>query len=162
MYGYVHHALKHVRGLDSSQYVPELTKFALAAGQSFQWASTACLFIRNEDDRDAAMSSRLRFRQLQVLESNEGLDPLYQMILDRHFGSSRPEFLHLLLTMLGALAYAQEPLALRVIVSLATNSFPAPSAKILYDDNHRFFPRDWSICVFRLVASESTNCTIRI
>lgn len=120
--GDIHKFIRDMLGdtedLGSVQYVVELAKLALAADESFQWASVACLFIMDEDDGDAATSPRVRLQQ--VLNANRGLDHLYTSILTQHFGSSDSNSLGFkcLQTILGTLVCAREPLSLREIVIL--------------------------------------------
>lgn len=129
---YIDDALRPVPSLRSEEYIPKLAQLALASQQSFQWASVACSFIKDDDDGDAALTPRLRLKQ--VLQSNEGLDPLYRMILDRYFGFSNTNILEPVRTILGCIVCAKEPLSLRSIIDLGTDS-PALS-KFDSDDYH--------------------------
>lgn len=135
IYSYVHATLKDVSGLGSSQYASDLTTLAIAAEQSFQWASTACLFIKNEDDQDGGMSPKRRLKQ--VLRSNKGLDQLYHTIFDQKFALSNLENLQLLRIILGCLVCAQEPLSLRAIISLGTEQSATFDPEFDPDDYHR-------------------------
>lgn len=111
--------------MDAEWFVPQLAKLALAAEESFQWASTACLFIRNEDDGDGVLGPEDRLSR--VLRSNEGLDNIYQTVLDQHFSASMLNTLEPPLALLGCIAYAREPLCLRTITSLVTISSDSPN-----------------------------------
>lgn len=122
---YVRDALGGVRGMTMERSVSQLTMLASAAEESFQWASTACLFIRNEDDGNDMLDPEGRL--LQVVRSSEGLDSLYRTVLDRHFGTSTSKMLEPLLALLGCLACAREPLCLHAIVSLSTTESTLPN-----------------------------------
>lgn len=125
IYAYVHEELKDARGVDAKEFVPQLAKLATAAEESFQWASTACLFIRTEDDGDGVFGPEERLSQ--VLRSNQGLDNLYRTVLDRHFGATKRETLEPLLAILGCLTHAREPLSLHAMISLSATSSALPN-----------------------------------
>lgn len=135
IHAYVHDVLKVVPGLESEQYLQKFTQLALLAEESFQWASTACLFVKNENDGNAVMTSKHRLHQ--VLQSNAGLDPLYHMILDRQFGNVPAEHLMPLRAILGCLVYAHEPLTLQAIVDLAADSSQVSELGFESDDYRR-------------------------
>lgn len=122
---YVHDTLKDLHGVTTEEFVPELTKLAVAAEQSFQWAATACLFILNNDDGDGVSGPEERLSQ--VLRTKDGLDDLYRTVLDRHFGASPAGALESLLFIFGCLACAREPLPLRAITSLKAGSSTSPN-----------------------------------
>lgn len=128
IYAYVHEELKDVRGVDAEEFVPQLAKLATAAEESFQWASTACSFIRTQDDGDGVLGPQDRLSQ--VLQSDQGLDNLYRTVLDRYFGASKRETLEPLLALLGCLAHAGEPLSLRTMVSLSAISPALPNRRL--------------------------------
>lgn len=138
IHAYVHHTLKDVDGLGAPHIASELTQLALAAEQSFQWASTACLFIMNDEDGNATLSPEKRLQQ--VLTSKTGLDPLYRMILNQHFGSIEHDArlapqVHQII--LGYLVYSQEPISLHTIVCLAANPTHTPNTKPNLEEYHR-------------------------
>lgn len=139
IHAYVRETLQDVRGLGSEEYVPKLAELALAAEESFQWALTACRFIKSVDDGNATKSPK--FRLDEVLKLKAGLDPLYQTILDGHFGAADLEELQPLRTILGSLVYAREPLSLRAIVDLVADSPATHNSvsvhKFDLDDYHR-------------------------
>ncbi|KAF8302296.1 hypothetical protein DL93DRAFT_2121955, partial [Clavulina sp. PMI_390] len=117
---YITHVLKDAFELSSTSYAHQLTKLALKSEESFQWASTACLYIRNEDDGNAGLSAERRLQK--VLESQEnGLYPLYKTILTSKFGED-PE--PMLQTVLGILVVAQEPLSVISYAQLGKSAWP--------------------------------------
>lgn len=120
IYAYVHDVLKDVYGLSlTPDIIKQFTELALAAEQSFQWASAACSFIKTGVDKDASKSPRTRLEE--VLRHRRGLDGLYHMILDENFGSSAfgPEDpLPPYQVILGSLVCSREPLSLRSLVGL--------------------------------------------
>ena len=68
---YVRDSMDDVEGLEST----DLYRLATAAGTSFQWASTACRYIR--DDHDGRGTRGPRHRLPLFLTSHQGLDELY-------------------------------------------------------------------------------------
>ena len=123
---YVHDELGDVRDLEPA----DLNKLAMAAGDSFQWASTACRYI--QDNRDGWGMQGPRDRLPLFLASNQGLDELYIRILEEHFGKESPEALAQLKLILGLILRAEEPLSLRTLSELILqNPFgPNPSTKL--------------------------------
>ncbi|KAF8299319.1 hypothetical protein DL93DRAFT_604847 [Clavulina sp. PMI_390] len=57
---YVHHMLKDTFEVDIKEYAIELTQLAMKAEQSFQWAATACRYIKNGDATDRGISAETR------------------------------------------------------------------------------------------------------
>lgn len=112
-----------------------------AAGRLFQWASAACRYINDEDDRDGIRGPGDRLRD--VLESGNRLDQLYATVFDGQFGDSQSNNLKNLLPILGPLVYAREPLSLEDMVALgsSSSSLDAPREKYLIDDSHRLVRR---------------------
>ena len=51
---YVQHTLRDVVNLPLTEYGDDVGQLAAAAKGSFQWASTACDFVRTKNDKDAA------------------------------------------------------------------------------------------------------------
>ena len=86
---YVHDALGDVQDLEPT----DLNRVATAAGDSFQWASTACWYVCSSDDGRGARVQGPRARLPLFLASNQGLDELYIRILEEHFGEESPEAL---------------------------------------------------------------------
>lgn len=140
IHAYVHHELQDVRGLESDDYVSKLSELAIAAEKSFQWASTACRFIRiGNDDARKTKKTKITNPQLrlqEILQTKAGLDPLYRLILNQHYEDLDDEALRPLHAILGCLVYAQEPLPLRAIIDLAADSPNArdPDTKFDVDD----------------------------
>ena len=92
---YVHDELGDVQDLEPA----DLNKLAMVAGDSFQWASTACRYIRNNHDGWGMRGPKERLHLF--LASNQGLDELYLRILDEHFGKESLEALAKLKLILG-------------------------------------------------------------
>ena len=102
---YVRDALRDVEDLEPA----DLDKLAQASGESFQWASTACRYIRDDSD---GQGTKLPGERLALfLAGNQGLDELYSRILDEHFGQEAPAGLEKLKIVLGQIICAKEPLS---------------------------------------------------
>ena len=125
---YVQDALKGVKGLTSAQ----LAQLAKAAGDSFQWASTACRYIRDDDDGQGAQLPRERLPLF--LTRNQGLDELYARILNEHFGKGAPDHLTRLKLVLGQIVGVKEPRSLRALWQLTPQNLPAPNSDLSLDD----------------------------
>ena len=109
---YVHDSLEDVEDLEPA----DLNRLATAAGHSFQWASTACRYICNDDDGRGMQGPKDRLPLF--LTSNEGLGELYTRILDEHFGEESSESLERLKLVLGCILGAEEPISLRSLSEL--------------------------------------------
>ena len=109
---YVHNMMDDVEGLE----LADLNKLATAAGTSFQWASTACRYIRNNHDGRGTRGPQHRLPLF--LSSNQGLDELYTRILEEHFGEESPKGLERLKLVLGCILGAEEPISLRTLSEL--------------------------------------------
>jgi len=109
---YVHDALGDVEDLASA----DLDQLAMAAGDSFQWASTACRYIRDNSDEHASQPPGERLTLF--LAGNQGLDGMYFRILDEHFGDSSPADLVGLKLILGQITSVKEPLSLQALWEL--------------------------------------------
>ena len=118
---YVHDALGDIRDLEPT----DLNRVATAAGDSFQWASTACRYICNSDDGRGMQGPRDRLPLF--LASNRGLDELYMRILEEHFGEESPEALEKLKLILGIILQAEEPISLRTISELISQNSCSPN-----------------------------------
>lgn len=101
----------------------QLEQLIAKAGQSFQWASTACRLITDKFDGDAATVDT---RVHRLLESDEGLDALYREILDLRFGNSSSADLAPLITALGLMVTVLEPLPLQALSILASSEDELP------------------------------------
>ena len=139
---YVHHVLGDTRGLGAADF----DKLAMAAGESFQWASTACRYIRN--NRNGRGTQRPRDRLPLVLASNQDLDKLYMQILDEHFGEEPAEGLEKLRLVLGLILRAEEPISIRTISELVPRDFSDPHTSTKLDDLQ---------CIVRHLASLLVN-----
>ena len=130
---YVYDELGDVRDLEPA----DLNKLAMIAGNSFQWASTACRYIRNNRDRRGMQGPRDRLPLF--LASNQGLNELYTRILDEHFGDDSAEALVKLKLILGLILRAQKPLSLRTLSELIAqnSSGPNPSTNLHLHDLQR-------------------------
>lgn len=111
---YVHSMLHSDRQL--RRYANDLDQVAVMAQQSFQWASTACRFIREFDDGHGGSS---RDRLTRVLSGEQGLDNLYSLILDRNFKMASPAILSRLNAITGLMVCVVEPLPLRALITLS-------------------------------------------
>ncbi|KAF8288837.1 hypothetical protein DL93DRAFT_2123299, partial [Clavulina sp. PMI_390] len=81
---YVHHMLKGVPiSRDPAQQEERLTQLAIRSEESFQWASTACLFIKDIDDGDGANSPAQRMQT--VLSTGRSLYSLYTGVFELRF-----------------------------------------------------------------------------
>ena len=125
---YVQDALKGVKGLTSAQ----LAELAMAAGDSFLWASTACRYIRDGNDEQGVQLPRERLPLF--LGGNRGLDELYARILNEHFGEGSPDHLARLKLILGQIVAAKEPQSLRALWELTPQNLPAPKSHLSLDD----------------------------
>ena len=125
---YVRNALRDVGGLETGDFC----QLAEAAGDSFQWASTACRYICGDDvDRQGAELPRERLALF--LTGNKGLDELYSRILDEHFGDASAAGLERLKLILGQIIGVKEPMSLRDLWELV----PLESqAALTLDDFH--------------------------
>jgi hypothetical protein len=124
----VHEALKGVKGLNSNQ----LAELAKAAGNSFQWASTACRYIRDNNGGRGAELPRERLDLFLV--GNRGLDELYTRILREHFGEGPYANLARLKLILGQIVAVKEPISLRALWELTPRNPPAPNSGLSLDD----------------------------
>jgi hypothetical protein len=125
---YVRDALSGVGDLD----VADLNKLAKAAGNSFQWVSTACRYIH--DDNDGMGAELPRERLTLFLDKNQGLDELYTRILDEHFGKGSSANLARLKLILGQIVGVKEPLSLRALWALMSRNLPAPNSGLNLND----------------------------
>ncbi|KAF8289742.1 hypothetical protein DL93DRAFT_2201702, partial [Clavulina sp. PMI_390] len=95
----------------------QLKQLSGKAELSFQWASTACRYIMDEDDKNKGVGPTTRLRR--TLESSGStLDSLYTMVLNAQFSDSESPDLRLLRLLLGILVVAKEPLSLHAISQL--------------------------------------------
>ncbi|KAF8291738.1 hypothetical protein DL93DRAFT_2174137 [Clavulina sp. PMI_390] len=118
---YIKHMLKDAFELPATDYANELTQLAIKSEESFQWASTACLYISNKDDSQAGVSADMRLNQ--VLDSQEhGLYQLYSKVLTDKFGSSPSPLLQMIL---GMLVVAQQPLSVASYSELCQSQWPS-------------------------------------
>ena len=124
---YVHDALKNVEGLSSAQ----LHELATAAGNSFQWASTACRYIC---DDDGGWGNLPRERLALFLVGNHGLDELYTQILDERFGKGSAADLGRLKLILGQVIGVKEPISLRALWELSPKGLPGVNSAPSLED----------------------------
>ena len=100
-----------LRDLDLSEAL------ANAAETSFLWASSACRCLK--DKHWAGMS---REGLHSIMDSNTGLDGLYQATLDQHSERMGVDGIALLKSILGVMMCAKEPLSIRAIYYLGPES----------------------------------------
>jgi hypothetical protein len=123
---YVRDALRDVKGLNSDQ----LAELAKAAGDSFQWASTACRYICDDNGQGDLPRERLAL----FMVDNRGLDDLYTRILNEHFGKGSPARLARLKLILGYIIGVKEPISLRSLWELAPRSLFTENSALSLDD----------------------------
>lgn len=111
---YVKASLWDVKELRVEKFHDSLNRLVERAGTSFQWAATACRFIRSEDVGGADPREQLE----NVLESDHGLDALYTTIMARYFDSKDTHSLARLKSVLGRILVAREPLPLQALTRL--------------------------------------------
>jgi len=128
---YVHDTLGDISGLKRA----DLDNLAKAAGDSFQWISTACRYIRNSCDGRGTWGPRDRLPLF--LASNQGVDELYTRILDEHFGAESPEGLEKVKLVLGLILGAAEPISLRTLSQLIPRDLSDPNLSTNFDNLHR-------------------------
>ncbi|KAF8301357.1 hypothetical protein DL93DRAFT_2173334 [Clavulina sp. PMI_390] len=120
---YVHHMLKDIHiSSDPAKSEETLTQLAIKSEQSFQWASTACLYISNMDDGNVASSPAKRMKT--VLSTGSSLYSLYTGVFNSKFGTSDSSDLELLQMILGMLVAAQKPLSLDSYLELSYPYLP--------------------------------------
>ena len=125
---YVHDALRDVEGLEPVH----LIKLAKAAGNSFQWVSTACRYIHDNND---GMGAELPRERLALFtDGNQGLDELYTRILDEHFRKGSAAGFTRLKLLLGQIASVKEPISLRAQWALTPRNLPAPNFGLSLND----------------------------
>ena len=124
---YVHDALRDVEGLNPAQ----LDELAKAAGDSFQWASTACRYICDDNGGQGDLP---RERLALFMVDNCGLSDLYTRILDEHFGKGSPARLSRLKLILGYVIGVKEPISLRALWELTPRSFFTGNSALSLDD----------------------------
>jgi len=135
---YVHNALRDVEGLEPG----DLNRLANAAGDSFQWASTACRYIGGNVDRQGTELPRERLALF--LNGNKGLDELYSRILDEHFGDASVVGLERLKLILGQIIGVKEPMSLRALWELTPRE---SRTDLTLGDFHRIVRRLASLLV---------------
>lgn len=111
---YVKTELQGVKELQAEKYHQSLDQLVRRAGTSFQWAATACRFIKSDDRGAVDRTKRLQ----NVIQSHRGLDALYLTIMDQYFDCTDEESLALLKSLLGRILIAQEPLPLQALAQL--------------------------------------------
>jgi hypothetical protein len=124
---YVRDALRDIEGLNFAQ----LAEIAKAAGDSFQWASTACRYICDDNDGQGDLP---RERLALFMVGNRGLDDLYTRILNEHFGKGSPIRLARLKLILGYIIGVKEPISLRALWELTPRSLFTGDSALSLDD----------------------------
>lgn len=124
---YVKKSLWDVKELQVERYSDSLDQLVRRAGTSFQWAATACRFIRSDDIGGADPREQLE----NILEADHGLDALYTTIMAQYFDSADTRTLARLKSVLGRILVAREPLPLRALVQLLP---PTPVFSVGLDD----------------------------
>ncbi|KAF8294121.1 WD40 repeat-like protein, partial [Clavulina sp. PMI_390] len=100
----------------------QLDKLSRKAQLSFQWASTACLYIVDQEDGNQAVPPSKRLKNVlstsSIASSQTTLYTLYSTLMDAQFGQSKYGDLELLRLLLGVLVAAMEPLSLAALLKL--------------------------------------------
>ncbi|KAF8298348.1 WD40 repeat-like protein [Clavulina sp. PMI_390] len=111
--------------LEGSPLMPtleQLDQLSDKAQLSFQWASTACLYIVNQDDGNQAVHPSKRLKKVlsssSTADSQATLYNLYYTLMDAQFGHSKAEDLELLKLLLGFLVAARKPISLAAIMQI--------------------------------------------
>ncbi|KAF8306386.1 hypothetical protein DL93DRAFT_2143869 [Clavulina sp. PMI_390] len=119
----IHQYITHMlEGPPLNPTLEQLDQLSKKAQLSFQWASTACLYIVDQDDGNQAVDPNARL--IMVLssfnhpENQVTLYNLYSTLMDAQFGRSKPEDLELLRLLLGVLVEARQPLSLTGMLQL--------------------------------------------
>ncbi|KAF8309788.1 hypothetical protein DL93DRAFT_2158130 [Clavulina sp. PMI_390] len=119
----IHHYVTYMLEHPLLNIKPEQIRvLAEKAHLSFQWASTACRYIVDREDKNQAVLPFMRLRK--VLESSStddnqaGLYTLYTNVMDSQFGQSTQEDLKILKLLLGVLVVAQKPISLQAMLQL--------------------------------------------
>lgn len=105
---YVKASLWEVKQLRAEKYHSSLDQLVGKAGTSFQWAATACRFIKSENSGGVDPREQLE----NVLKSDHGLDALYTTIMAHYFNPTDALPLARLKSVLGRILSAREPLPL--------------------------------------------------
>ncbi|KAF8298355.1 WD40 repeat-like protein, partial [Clavulina sp. PMI_390] len=100
----------------------QLENLSSKAQLSFQWASTACLYIVDQEDGNQAVSPSKRLKNVlstsSAASSQVTLYTLYSTLMDAQFGQSTSGDLELLRLLLGVLVVKMEPLSLATLLKL--------------------------------------------
>ncbi|KAF8309762.1 WD40 repeat-like protein [Clavulina sp. PMI_390] len=119
IYLYVKHMLG---GSHLNNQLDQLAELSEKAQLSFQWASTACCYIVDQEDGNQAVRPSKRLKNVlsgsRTADSQLSLYQLYTTVMDAQFGNSEPEDLELLKLLLGVLVAARRPLSLDAILQL--------------------------------------------
>ncbi|KAF8300490.1 WD40 repeat-like protein [Clavulina sp. PMI_390] len=119
----IHQYIKHMlEGPPLNPSSEQLEMLSNKAQLSFQWASTACLYIVDQEDGNQAVHPSKRLKNVlsssSTADSQVALYNLYSTLMDAQFGHSRSEDLKLLRLLLGVLVAARKPLSLAAITQL--------------------------------------------
>lgn len=114
---YTKSSLQDIKELRNDKYRNLVDSLVRRAGVSFQWAATACRFIKSDDIGGVDRRERLE----NVLKPNHGLnalDALYTAIMVQYFDPSDAGSLRRLKSVLGRILCAHAPLPLRALAEL--------------------------------------------
>lgn len=92
-------------------HASNIEKLAQMAATSFQWASTACRFIKDDDFVGYRPQDQLQ----TVLNSGQGLDQLYDTIMRQHCDTAHAKGLADLQLILGCIICAEIPIPLSTL-----------------------------------------------
>ncbi|KAF8309795.1 hypothetical protein DL93DRAFT_2085131 [Clavulina sp. PMI_390] len=124
IYQYIKHKLT---GPPLNGTPQQLSDLAEKAELSFQWASTACLYIVDKRDGKRTVGPLRRLKHILstsgVNDSQLKLDELYCTVLNIQVGDCKPEELGVLNLLLGVLVAARRPLYLTALLELLNGQF---------------------------------------
>jgi hypothetical protein len=109
---YIRNELRNVE-LRKAEYETQVNALIQRAGTSFQWAATACRFIR---PRYAGADPQDQIRKM--LEADIGLYGLYSTVMKEHCDLSDEKAVQRVKSILGRIITAQEPLPLHALIHL--------------------------------------------
>jgi hypothetical protein len=122
---YIRNELCVVNELREAEYETQVDALIRRAGTSFQWAATACRFIR---PRYAGVDPQDQIRKM--LQADNGLHGLYSTVMKEHCDPSDEKAVQRVKSILGRIITAQEPLPLHALVHIVpSDSILTPNDK---------------------------------
>ncbi|KAF8300526.1 hypothetical protein DL93DRAFT_2173397 [Clavulina sp. PMI_390] len=119
----IHQYIKHkLTGPPLNGTPQQFSDLAERAELSFQWASTACLYIVDKEDGKQAVGPLRRLKNVLsssgTSDSHHKLYKLYHAVLDAQFGSCSSDELKVVNLLLGVIVVARRPLSLVAVLEL--------------------------------------------